>query len=175
VIRRGSSAGAIPARQLGRSSRKQSERWWRQRDRRSLRCKGPFQRPRDQAGRNASERRAGLERSDVGADPPYLRGRPPSMGHWGTVGIGRPASDSTQRSHRGIGDGMPEEEIRSNTGSPSRRGVKARNRTPARDRPGWLGWRTGPQYRGRRVIPAEGRGLSSRVASEGAREPGDWR
>ena len=26
-----------------------------------------------------------------------------------------------------------------------------------------------------RVTPVEGRGLSSRVASEGAREPGDWR
>jgi hypothetical protein len=43
-----------------------------------------------------------------------------------------------QRSHRGIGGSMPAEETRGNTGSPSRCGVAARNRTPARDRPGWL-------------------------------------
>src|SRR5262249_9743448 len=36
------------------------------------------------------------------------------------------------------------------------------NRTPARDRPGALGWRRGSQYRGSRVTPVEGRGLSSR-------------
>jgi hypothetical protein len=32
----------------------------------------------DRAGRNASEHRAGLERVNVGADPPHKRGRPPS-------------------------------------------------------------------------------------------------
>jgi hypothetical protein len=111
----------------------------------------------------------------VGADPPYIRGRPPSLGIRDTVGIGRPTSEPTQRSHRGIGDGMSEEETRRNTGNPRRCGVTARNRTPARDRPGRLGWRTGPKYRRSRVMPVEGRGLSSRVASEGAREPGDWR
>ena len=36
------------------------------------------------------------------------------------------------------------------------------NRTPARDRPDALGWRRGSQYRGSRVTPVEGRGLSSR-------------
>jgi hypothetical protein len=30
----------------------------------------------------------------------------------------------------------------------------------ARDRPGRVGWRRGPQYRESRVIPVEGRGLS---------------
>ena len=33
-------------------------------------------RPREGAGRNASERRAGLEKYNVGADPPDTRGRP---------------------------------------------------------------------------------------------------
>jgi len=32
------------------------------------------------AGRNASERRAGLERFNVEADPPYIRGRPQPLG-----------------------------------------------------------------------------------------------
>src|SRR6478752_3241490 len=61
------------------------------------------------------------------------------------------------------------------TGDPSRWRRVTPNRTPARDRPGRLGRRTGPQYRGRRVTPVEGRGLSSRPAYQGAREPGDWR
>src|SRR5208282_565156 len=40
------------------------------------------------------------------------------------------------------------------------------NRTPARDRPGALGWRRGSQYRGSRVMPVEGRDLSSRQTQE---------
>ena len=56
-------------------------------------------RPREQAGRNMRERRAGLENSNVGADPPMSRGRPLSL---------IAGSDSIpQRSHRGSGDGMP--------------------------------------------------------------------
>jgi len=34
----------------------------------------------DHAGRNASERRAGLETLDAEADPPDIRGRLPSVG-----------------------------------------------------------------------------------------------
>ena len=34
---------------------------------------------REQAGRNMRERRAGLETTDVGADPPTTRGRPRSQ------------------------------------------------------------------------------------------------
>ena len=34
-------------------------------------------RPREQAGRNASERRAGLEKVEAGADPADIWGRPP--------------------------------------------------------------------------------------------------
>ena len=39
--------------------------------------KGSLKRLSERAGRNASERRAGLEKGNVGADPPELRGRPP--------------------------------------------------------------------------------------------------
>ena len=60
----------------------------------------------ESTGRNASECRAGLERVNVGADPPVYWGRPPSLGKGETGGIGRPMSDQTQRSHRGIGSGM---------------------------------------------------------------------
>jgi len=41
--------------------------------------KGRFGRLREQAGRNASERRAGLETGNVGADPAKGWGRPPSQ------------------------------------------------------------------------------------------------
>lgn len=82
----------------------------------------------DQAGRNASERRAGLERFNVGADPPLTRGRPPSLANRETVGIGRPKSDPTQRSHRGNDDGM------SGLGDPKQHGkpqvVRARDPQP---------------------------------------------
>src|SRR6516162_3578791 len=44
------------------------------------------------------------------------------------------------------------------------------NRTPVRDRPGALGWRRGPYYRGSRVMPAEGRGLSSRLTQDVVRD-----
>src|SRR6516165_3332890 len=44
------------------------------------------------------------------------------------------------------------------------------NRTPVRDRPGALGWRRGSQYRGSRVMPAEGRGLSSRLTQDVVRD-----
>ena len=57
---------------------------------------------------------------------------------------GRGRANEPQRSHRGNGDGMSAEEIRRNTGSPSGERRVTANRTPARDRPGRLGWRRGP-------------------------------
>jgi hypothetical protein len=66
----------------------------------------PPWRCREPSGRNASECRAGLERFNVGADPPLYRGRPSSLASRETGGIGRPMSDPTQRSHRGKGNGM---------------------------------------------------------------------
>src|SRR5260370_234869 len=44
------------------------------------------------------------------------------------------------------------------------------NRTPVRDRPGALGWRRGSQYRRSRVMPVEGRGLSSRQTQQAVRD-----
>src|SRR6516225_3291764 len=44
------------------------------------------------------------------------------------------------------------------------------NRTPVRDRLGALGWRRGPQYRRSRVMPVEGRGLSSRQTQQAVRD-----
>ena len=115
------------------------------------------------------------KRRDVGADPAASRGRPTSLGERATVGIGRPTSDPTQRSHRGSDDGMPVHGDLTEHGKPQAAGARGSDRQPARARPGDLGWRTGPYDRRGRVMPAEERGLSSRVASEGAREPGDWR
>jgi hypothetical protein len=57
-----------------------------------------------------SERRAGLETGNVGADPPVIRGRPL------LAGVSR--ATKPRRSHRGMGDGMHDEEIDRNTGSP---------------------------------------------------------
>ena len=101
------------------------------------------QRLREQAGRNASERRAGLETVNVGADPPQKRGRPPSLVN--TEGLTAPhRSDPIQRSHRGNGDGMSAQGDPTQHGKPQAVGRVTPNRTPARDRPGRLGWRTGP-------------------------------
>ena len=57
------------------------------------------QRPREQAGRDMRERRAGLETFNGGADPALTRGRPPSQA------FGE-RTDPVLRSHRGKGDGM---------------------------------------------------------------------
>ncbi len=65
-----------------RSSRKPSERvmevtTWTE----ALRRDGPpYGRLSEHAGRNASERRAGLEKDDAEADPPLFRGRQPASG-----------------------------------------------------------------------------------------------
>jgi hypothetical protein len=61
----------------------------------------------EQAGRNVSERRAGLETTNVVADPAQRRGRPPPLGNRETGGIGRPMSDQNPAGHRGNDDGMP--------------------------------------------------------------------
>ena len=90
-------------------------------------------RPREQAGRNASERRAGLEKFNVGADPALVWGRPPTRGYPGERVYPLP------RSHRGNGDGMSAEGIGHNTGNPRRWERVTPNRTPVRDRPGHLG------------------------------------
>ena len=64
----------------------------------------------DHAGCNVSERRAGLETSDVGADPPVLRGRLPSVGKRTTQAPTDPTGVMVAA--------RMEEEDGSNTGSP---------------------------------------------------------
>jgi hypothetical protein len=70
-----------------------------------------------------SERRAGLETVNVGADPPEYRGRPPLSGRVPLDHVGRGPSDQAWQIHRGSGDGMLREETNANTGSPSGAGA----------------------------------------------------
>jgi hypothetical protein len=79
VQRRRSSVGAIPTRQgvapagsnrSGSGGNETAE---------AFDGKGRLGRLREQTGRNASERRAGLERGNGGADPAKVWGRPPSQ------------------------------------------------------------------------------------------------
>jgi hypothetical protein len=72
----------------------------------------------EQAGRNASERRAGVETSDVGADPATRRGRPRPLVSREMGGIGRPASDPTRRATGVMTRACLDTEIHRNTGSP---------------------------------------------------------
>ena len=73
----------------------------------------------ERAGRNASERRAGLETLDAEADPPSIRGRPLSRGKRTT---------RTPRFRRGIGVGMHVNGNRPQHGKPH--AVRARDPQP---------------------------------------------
>jgi hypothetical protein len=72
----------------------------------------------EQAGRNASERRAGLETSNVSADLALVWGRPPPLASMETVGIDRPTSDPTQRATGVMTTACLYTEIQRNTGNP---------------------------------------------------------
>ena len=61
-------------------------------------------RPREHAGRSVSERRAGLENCNAGADPPFNRGRLPSIG--GPAKGRKRAITFCRRSRRGIDGDM---------------------------------------------------------------------
>ena len=84
----------------------------------------------DHAGRNASERRAGLEKGDAEADPSNGWGRLPPSGKRATC-----APDSSAGV---VAAARMEEGDGSNTGSPVG-GVARTNRNPARGRPGRQG------------------------------------
>ena len=89
-------------------------------------------------GRNASERRASVEKDDVQADPTGVSGKADMAGR--DERRQRPAAAPgywRQHVHKGCAR---------NTGSPTPWSGTI-NRTPARDRPGGLGWRRGPYYR----------------------------
>ena len=74
-------------------------------------AKGRFWRLREQAGRNVSERRAGLERPTCGNRSVIISEK--------VAAVRGRSGKRTRRSHRGIGVGMSVEEIDRNTGSPS--------------------------------------------------------
>ncbi len=75
----------------------------------------------EQAGRNASERRAGLEKANVGADPPLITGKAAVAGE---LGVTPREATRTQRSHRGSGDGMSAQEIQTQHGKPQAVGAR---------------------------------------------------
>ena len=108
-----------------------------------------------------SERRAGLEKDDARADPSTHAGK---AGRAGEV-----REERTQSPCRGSGDGMYTGENARNTGSPMAWSVVTTNLEPVTVRQGAMGWRRGPYYRGSRVMPAEGRGLGSRLVLEVAK------
>ena len=72
--------------------------------------KGRFRRLSERAGRNNSERRAGPETENAGADPPELWGRPTTMKEDERKNFIGPAGV--------FGDGMQAKGIRRNTGNP---------------------------------------------------------
>src|SRR5450759_4138054 len=93
---------------------------------------------RECAGRNASERRASLEKDNAQADPMGFSGKADTAGvNERSSTPSRCAGEWRQHVHK--------ESVR-NTGSPKAWSGKT-NRTPARDRLGALGWRRGSQYR----------------------------
>src|ERR1700746_2810569 len=100
----------------------------------SLKLVLPIWWPRECAGRNASERRASLEKVDVQADPTAESGKAATAGG-DERGLRPAAAPGYWRQH------VHKESAR-NTGSPTACSGMI-NRTPVRDRPGALGWRRG--------------------------------
>ena len=82
-------------------------------------ARGRLGRLSERAGRNVSERRAGLETRDVEADLTLMQGRPLSFGKRAT---------GTELFHRGIGVGMSGRGNRRQHGKP----VRVRRREPQR-------------------------------------------
>ena len=123
------------------------------------RDKGRLGRPSDPTGRNVSEVRAGLERVDADADPPFARGRPRGQGSNRHTHLSGLPGYWTQ--HVGM-------VMRVIEGDPS--GSEVAASTPLRSG-GSDGCRTGSYDRRSRVIPAEERTLTSGVLSKLAK----WR
>ncbi len=121
------------------------------------RDKGRLGRPSDPTGRNVSEIRAGLERVDADADPPFARGRPRGQG-------------SNRRAHLSDLPGYWTQHVgmvmRVIEGDPSRSEVAASTSLQGGG-PG--GCRTGSYDQRSWVTPAEERTLTSGVLSTMAR------
>ena len=123
--------------------------------------KGRLGRFSEHAGRNASERRAGLETNNAEADPPCLRGR--------LAAVGKRATRAPSDSAGVLTAACVQERDSSNTGSPVG-GVHAPTRNPRG--PAWAG---GVAERlgipGKPGNAAEGRSLSSRERNKGQVSP----
>ena len=137
-----------------RSSRKQPERAWRRRNVRSLRVKRATNWwLRECAGRNASERRASLEKVDAQADLPTLAGKADTAGGnergstaRGCAGVVATACTQGKRAQHGkprgvVSDGQPD----AGDGQAGRRGVAERLGVPTK--PGNAGGGKGPQFK----------------------------
>ena len=94
--------------------------------------------PCECAGRNVSERRASLEKDDVQAD------QIEALGKAGTR-VGEMSEEYARPPHRGSGGSMYTRKAHATREAPEA-WLPMTNRTPARDRPGALGWRRGSQY-----------------------------
>ena len=123
--------------------------------------KGRLGRLSNHTGHNASKRRAGLETHNAEADSPLKRGRLPA--------VGKRATRAPTGSAGVLGGGMYGRGDWTQHGKPCRwRGT--RQPTAREGQVGPTGWRRGPQYQGSRVMPVEGRDLSSRAAHDGGRD-----
>jgi transposase len=122
------------------------------------RDKGRLGRSSDPTGRNVSEVRAGLERVDAGADPSFARGKPCGQGsnrHTHLPGLPGYWTQHVGRAMRVIEGGLSGSEV-----------SRLQHRTRAVDSDGR---RTGSWRLGGRVMPAEGRTLTSGALSTMAR------
>ena len=120
----------------------------------------------EHAGRNVSERRAGLETGNAEADPSGFRGRLPPAGKRATrAPAGSAGVVAVARMQDGYGG---------NTGSPD--GVKARdNRSPARGGPGRSGVAERPVLPLKRGNAGGGKGPWFESGVERREGRGDWR
>src|SRR5262249_6846552 len=117
------------------------------------------------AGRNASERRASPETRRCGSRPGCYTGKAVVPGD-------RRGPPLTTRHAPGVPPGYWRWHACTRRSDATREAPNGEscelNRTPARARPGRLGWRRGSEYRGSRVTPVEGRDPSSGPMVEGA-------
>ena len=115
----------------------------------ALRCKrATVGRLSEPTGRNASERRAGLETVNAEADPPTLRGRLPATGD--AKGLG---GTNARSPPPGYGRRPASQ---TNAGATREALSVARTRRPGTREFGPAGWRRGPEDCGSGVMPADG-------------------
>jgi len=156
VPRRQSSVGANPTRQLVAPAGSNRSGSGGDKTTEAFEVEGRLGRLGEHAGRNVSERRAGLEKGDVGADPPGKRGRPPSL-----VSM----SVSSQGSHRGSGAGMHVQGDWTQHGKPRR--VEARDLQPdfREEQAGPVGVAEGPAVPGKPGNAGGGKGPWFKVSA----------